>query len=359
MKKLDLYIIKKFLGTFFFMLGTIMSIAIVFDVSEKLEKLVKTQAPFDEIILDYYLNFVLYYGNVFSSLLIFLSVLLFTSQMAQRTEIVAIFASGISFRRLMFPYFVGATILVGVSLYFTHYQLPIANQQRLEFANKYLHKQYRIKDKNLHRQIDDETIAYFQSFSPANNYGSKFSIERWNTDGELTYKLLAERANFDSTTGSWVIENYFIRELTNGDDIISSGNKMDTILPLKPADFGQRLNIASTMSTKELSAYIEEERKRGSDKTVHFEIEKYQRTSYPFATYILTMIGVSMASRKSRGGIGVHLASGVVIAITYIFAMKVTTVAATNAGLDPMLAVWIPNAFYLLIGIYLFSKAQK
>lgn len=359
MKKLDLYIIKKFLGTFFFMLGVIMSIAIVFDVSEKLEKLVKNEAPFDEIILDYYLNFALHYGNLFSSLLIFLSVLLFTSQMAQRTEIVAIFASGISFKRLMFPYFIGATILVSVSLYFTHYALPIANQKRLEFANQYLHKQYRIKDKNLHRQIDDNTIAYFRTFSPANNHGSKFSLEHWDDDGKLTYKLLAERAKFDTVSGAWEIENFFIREITDGDDIISRGNKMDTIIPLKPTDFGQRLNIASTMSTHELDVFIEEERKRGSDKTIHFEIEKHQRTSYPFATYILTIIGVSLASRKSRGGIGVHLATGVLIAISYIFAMKVTTVAATNAGLNPLIAVWIPNAFYFLIGIYLYTKAQK
>lgn len=359
MKKLDLYIIKKFLGTFFFMLAVIMSIAIVFDVSEKLEKLVKNQAPFSAIIFDYYLNFALYYGNLFSSLLIFLSVLLFTSQMAQRSEIIAILASGVSFRRMLFPYFIGASVLVGMSLFFTHYQLPIANQTRLDFENQYLNRTYKIVDKNLHRQIDPETIAYFRTFNAESNFGSKFSMERWDSEGELTFKLLGERASYDTSTGVWHIENYYKRILTDGDHIITHGAKMDTIIPLKPTDFGQRLNIASTMSTKALTDFIEEERKKGSDKTVHFEIEKHQRTSYPFATYVLTIIGVSIASRRSRGGIGGHLAIGVLTAVTYIFAMKVTTVAATNAGLNPLLAVWIPNMFYFVIGVYLYTKAQK
>jgi lipopolysaccharide export system permease protein len=358
MKKLDLYIIKKFLGTFFFMLAVIMSIAIVFDISEKLEKLVKNQAPLSAILFEYYLNFVLYYGNLFSSLLIFLSVLLFTSQMAQRSEIIAILSSGVSFKRLLFPYFVGASVLVGLSLFFTHYQLPIANQTRLNFENQYLNRTYKIVDKNLHRQIDPETIAYFRTFNAENNFGSKFSMERWE-NGKLTFKLLAERASYDSANGSWHIENYYKRTITEFDDILSRGTKMDTIIPMKPTDFGQRLNIASTMSTKALEDFIEEERKKGSDKTVHFEIEKHQRTSYPFATYVLTIIGVSIASRRSRGGIGAHLAIGVLIAVSYIFAMKVTTVAATNAGLNPLLAVWIPNIFYLLIGVYLYTKAQK
>ena len=359
MKKLDLYIVKKFLGTFFFMLAVIMSIAIVFDVSEKLEKFVRSDAPFLKIIFNYYLNFVFYYGNLFSSLLIFLSVLLFTSQMAQRTEIVAIFASGVSFKRFLYPYFIGATILVGVSLYFTHYQLPIANATRLQFEEEYLNKQFRINDKNLHRQFEPNTIAYFESFSTINNVGYKFSIEKWGEDGKLESKLLADRARFDSLSGKWEIENYYIRNFTDSLESIEKGKKLDTLLTLKPRDFGQRISVASTMGYKELTDFIDAERKKGSDKTVHYEIEKHQRTSYPFATYILTIIGVSIASRKSRGGIGADLAIGVLIAVSYIFAMKVTTVAATNAGLNPLLAVWLPNIIYFIISIIVFNRAQK
>ncbi|HKL02989.1 MAG TPA: LptF/LptG family permease [Cryomorphaceae bacterium] len=359
MKKLDLYIIKKFLGTFFFMLSVIMSIAIVFDVSEKLEKFIKSNAPFNEVILDYYVNFVFFYGNLFSSLLIFLSVLLFTSQLAQRTEIVAILASGVSFNRLLLPYFLGATVLVAGSLYFTHYQLPRANATRLEFENEYLKKQYRIKDNNLHRQYEEGSIAYFKSFSTVNNIGYKFSIENWDEDGDLRYKLMAERARYDSTTSKWKIENYYERYITEEGERIARGRSKDTLIALAPSDFGQRLNIASTMVYDELNNFIESERKKGSDKTVHYEIEKHQRTSFPFATYILTIIGVSIASRKSRGGIGAHLAIGVLVAVTYIFAMKVTTVAATNAGLNPLLAVWLPNIFYFLVAIYFYFSAQK
>lgn len=359
MKKLDVYIIKKFLGTFFFMLSVIMSIAIVFDVSEKLEKFIKSSAPFDEVILDYYVNFVFFYGNLFSSLLIFLSVLLFTSQLAQRTEIVAILASGVSFNRILLPYFIGATILVAGSLYFTHYQLPRANATRLEFENTYLKKQYRIKDNNLHRQYEEGAIAYFKSFSTVNNIGYKFSIENWDEEGDLTYKLMAERARYDSLTNRWKIENYYERYITEEGERLERGKSKDTLIALVPSDFGQRLNIASTMVYDELNNFIESERRKGSDKTVHYEIEKHQRTSFPFATYILTIIGVSIASRKSRGGIGAHLAIGVLVAVTYIFAMKVTTVAATNAGLNPLLAVWLPNIFYFLVAVYFYFNAQK
>ena len=341
------------------MLAVIMSIAIVFDVSEKLEKFVKNDAPLTKILFDYYLNFAFYYGNLFSSLLIFLSVLLFTSQMAQRTEIVAIFASGVSFKRFLFPYFIGSSILVGVSLYFTHYQLPIANATRVQFEEEYIKKQFRINDNNLHRQFEPNTIAYFESFSTINNIGYKFSLEKWSDDGELTYKLLSDRARYDSVSGKWTMENYYIRHFTDSIEYIEQGRKLDTLIALKPSDFGQRISIASTMGYQELTDFIENERKKGSDKTVHYEIEKHQRTSYPIATYILTIIGVSIASRKSRGGIGADLAIGVLIAVSYIFAMKVTTVAATNAGLDPLLAVWLPNIIYFVISIFVYRKAQK
>lgn len=359
MKKLDLYILKKFLGTFFFMLAVIMSIAIVFDISEKLEKFVKAGAPLDKIVFNYYLNFVFYYGNLFSSLLIFLSVLLFTSQMAQRTEIVAILASGVSFRRFLVPYMLGATILCGVSLYFTHYQLPIANKTRLAFEERYLNKQFRISDKNLHRQFSKNSIAYFQSFSTVNNIGYNFSIENWSDDGKLEYKLMADRALYDSATGKWTIENYYTRFLTDSGETIDHGRRLDTLINLEPSDFGKRLSVASTMGYQELTDFIKAERLRGSDKTVHYQIEKHQRSSYPFAAYILTIIGVAIASRKSRGGIGSHLAVGVLIAVSYIFAMKVTTVAATNAGLDPLLAVWVPNILYAVVAVVLYFKAQK
>jgi lipopolysaccharide export system permease protein len=359
MKKLDLYIIKRFLGTFFFMLAIIMSIAIVFDVSEQLKRFIKYEIPVDKIILQYYVNFVFYFGNLFSSLLIFLSVLLFTSQLAQRSEIIAILAGGISFKRLLRPYFIAATILVGISLYFTHYQLPIANRVRITFEEEYMNKKHRIKDENLHREIEKNTIAYFETFSTINNVGYKFSLEKWTDEGELMYKMLADRASYDSTDGHWRIQGYRIREFTENGEVLRSGKTLDTLLNMVPSDFGVKHTIASTMGYRELNDFIDEERRKGSDQTVFYEIEKHQRTSYPFAAYVLTVIAVSLAGRKVRGGIGVHLAIGVLIAVTYIFAMKVTTVAATNAGLNPMLAVWLPNLIYAGVAVFVFQRAQK
>lgn len=359
MKILDRYIIARFLGTFFFMIALIMSIAVVFDVSERLEKFIKNEAPLGAIIFEYYIHFIFYFANLFSALFIFLSVLLFTSQLAQRTEIVAMLASGISFRRLLKPYLISATILVGISLYVTHYQLPISNTIRLGFEEQYIKKKFLIDDKNLHRQINDSTLAYFESFSTINDIGYKFSLENWNPEGHMTYKLMADRAKYDSTTGVWQIDNYLERIITDSVEYVKRGKRIDTLITLTPGDLGQRLNIASTMGYRELTEFIESEKKKGSDKIVYYEIEKHQRTSYPFAAYVLTIIAVSVASRKNRGGIGAHLALGVLIAISYIFAMKISTVAATNADLDPFIAVWIPNILYGIIAIWLYTKAQK
>lgn len=341
------------------MLAIIMSIAVVFDISEKLEDFLQNTVPLKEVVFRYYLNFIFYYGNLFSSLLIFLSVLLFTSQMAQRTEIVAIWASGVSFNRLLRPYMIAATILVGISLYFTHYQLPIANQERIAFEEDYIKRTFTISDKNLHRQIEKNTIAYFESFSTINSLGYKFSLEKWDSNGKLKSKLMADRAIYDSLNGKWRMENYYVREFLGDKEKLRTGIRLDTLINMKPSDFGQRLSYASMMSYEELSGFIEEEKLKGSDKVVYYEIEKHQRTSYPVAAYVLTIIGVSMASRKVRGGIGMHLALGVLIAVIYIFAMKVTTVAATNAGLDPFIAVWLPNILFASVALFIYTKAQK
>ena len=336
-----------------------MAIAVVFDISEKLDDFVKTQPSVKEIIFDYYLNFVFYFGNLFSSLLIFLSVLWFTSKLAQQTEIVAILSSGVSFRRLMVPYFIGATILVLLSLFFTLFQLPIANKTRLAFEEKYIRIPFKLEQENIHREIQKGTIMYFENYSFSNNMGYKFSIEKWNSKNELTYKLLAEKASYDSATNKWSIDNYYVRHFDKNQETITKGIKLDTILAFKPSDIGQRLNYSSAMTIKELSEFIKKEEMKGSDQVTYYKIDKYQRYSYPFAAYILTLIGVAVSSRKVRGGLGIHLATGVLIALVYVFAMKVATVAATNIGLSPIIAVWLPNAMFLILSIFLYVRAPK
>jgi len=356
--KLDRYIVKKFLGTFFFILTLLMSIAAIFDVSEKIDDFIKSGAPLKAILFDYYVNFIIHYGNLFSPLLIFISVIWFTGKMAHQTEIVAILSGGVSFRRFLWPYFLSATFLAGLSLYLNHYQLPIANKERLQFEEDYVRNKFHINDKNLHREIEPGTIVYFESFSYQQSFGYQFSIERWD-EGRLVYKLLADKATCDSTN-HWLIENYFIRTYdSENKERIRTGRRMDTIIPFNPSDLGQRNTVASALTTPELNKFIEREKLKGSDQVPFYLLEKHQRTSLPFATYILTLIGVSIASRKVRGGIGLHIALGFTIAIIYIFFMKISAVAATNSGLEPMIAVWIPNIIFLGLGAYIYQKTPK
>jgi len=358
MKILDRYILRNFLGTFFFTLAMIMIIAVVFDVSEKIDDFIAKGASLNEIIFDYYINFMMHYGNLFSSLLIFLSVILFTSKLAQRTEFIAILCSGVSFKRLLFPYFLGATVLAGGSLYLNHYQLPKANKKRIQFETEYIWNPFRIKDKHLHREVEPGTIVYFESLMLVENKGYKFSLEKWE-DGKLTEKTNARKAVFNPVDSTWNLNDYEIRILRDNGELVKKGWSLDTTYNFAPSDFGERLNVVATLTTEELNAFIEKEKLKGSDKVAFFEIEKHQRTSYPMAAYILTLIGASIAGRKVRGGVGLHIALGFFMVIFYIFLMKISTVAATNSGVPPVLAVWIPNILFAIVSIFLVRKAQK
>jgi lipopolysaccharide export system permease protein len=358
LKTLDRYIIRQFLGTFFFILVTIMLIAVVFDISEKTEDFTKMKATTQEIVVDYYVNFVIYYSNLFSGLLIFLAVLLFTSKLAHRTEVIAMLSSGVSFPRIMWPYFLAATILTGLSLVTNHMVLPGANKTRLDFEEVHVRSTFRVDDKHMHREISPGVIAYFESFNAKDRIGYRFGLEQWE-DGLLTRKLSADRARYDSTSGAWVLGDYMLRIMGDSADRIIKGHETDTIIPLKPADLGQRWEFAMAMGWEEINEYIAKKLAQGDDSVMPYLIEKHQRTSYPFASYVFTLIGVSIASRKVRGGTGLHLALGVLLVLLYIFAMKLTTVAATNAGMDPLLAVWLPNGIFLLVGIWIYRSAPK
>ena len=358
MRILDRYIIKSFLLTFFFILGMIMVLAVIIDLVEKMDDFVSITAPFANIVFDYYINFILFYSNMFAGLITFIAVIFFTSRLAQRTEIVAILSGAVSFRRLCFPYFLAATFLTLLSLWINHFVLPDANKTRLEFEEVYLRNAFRIKGKNHHRQIEPGTIAYFEDFYHDKNMGYRFSLEKWSGDS-LDFKLLSYRAFYDTLDGSWRIENYVIREFHEGRSTVRTGEWLDTTIALEPGDLGQRVTFASSMNYNELNDFIEEKRQQGSDQVKHFLIEKHQRTATPFATYIFTLIGVSIASRKTRGGTGVHIFVGLLLTFIFIFAMRVTAVGATNAGLSPLLAVWIPNIIFLLVGLWIYRRAPK
>jgi lipopolysaccharide export system permease protein len=358
MKIIDLYIIRKFLGTFFFMVAILMSIAVIFDVSEKIDDFLKNEAPIKAILLDYYVNFVLYYGNLFSALLIFISVIFFTSKMASNTEIVAVLCNGVSFRRMMLPYFISASLLAGMSLYFNHYVIPEANKVRLDFENRYIRNPYRFLERNIHRQINPGEFIYFESYNNTQNIGYRFSAEKWEGN-IMKEKLMSQSVVWDSTLKKWRVNDYTLRKFNGEKETLSKGRTMDTIFNFLPSDFEMRITNIEAMNYNELHAFIEKEKMKGSDNIEFYEIEKHQRSSWPFATYVLTLIGVSISSRKVRGGIGLHIANGLLICVTYILCMKVTTVYSTNAGLDPLIAVWLPNIIFGLLSVVFYIKAPK
>ncbi len=357
-RTLDRYIIRQFLGTFFFILVVIMAIAVVFDVSEKTEDFAKMTATTWEVIRLYYVNFVIYYSNLFSGLLIFIAVMLFTSRLAHRTEIVAMLSSGVSFPRIMLPYFTAATFLTVISLLTNHFVLPAANKVRLAFEEEHIRHTFSVHERNIHRQIAPGTIVYFESYNAEQLTGQRFSMETW--DGlELRRKLYADRARYDTVTGRWTLFDPVMRVIGADGDLIERKAELDTLINLKPADIGQRWETSMAMNWGELNNYIAIKTAQGDSELTPYRIEKHQRTSYPFATYVFTLIGVSIASRKTRGGTGLHLATGVLLALLYIFAMKLTTVAATNAGLDPFIAVWLPNLIFGSLGLWIYRNAPK
>lgn len=355
---LDQYITRKFLTTFFFAIGLIVVIAIVFDISEKIDDFLEKEAPLKAIVFDYYLNFIPYFTNLFSPLFIFISVIFFTSKMASQTEIVAILASGVSFRRLLLPYIVVALGLGTLSFYLNGWVIPRANKTRLAFENTYIKNPYELKARNIHRQIRPGEFIYLESYNNIDRIGHRFSYEKI-VNGKLIYKLNADRIVWDSVAGEWSMERYVIRTIDGMNEKLSGGSRLDTLLQFHPSEFGQRLNFVETMDMNELNEYIESKKLRGAEGLQFDLVEKYRRTSYPFATVILTLIGVALSSRKVRGGIGLQIGLGILLSFTYIMFMQISTTFATNGNFPPLLAVWIPNIVFSAIAAWLIRIAPK
>ena len=358
MKRLDWYIIKKFLGTFFFTLALILLIVIIFDISEKIDDFLEHEVSVKSIIVDYYFNFIPYFGNLFSPLFIFISVIFFTSKMANDTEIIAILNSGMSFKRLLRPFLISAVILGILSFILGNFIIPPSNTKRLDFSYKYLTNKKYSRTKNIHMQILPGQYIYMESFNSKREIGYKFTIENFK-NGKLTSKLKSDYVQFDSISQKWKIHKYEIREFFVDGEHITTGNEIDTTLNLHPKEFTKRRSLVETMDMFELNNYITEEELKGSEQLVYHKIEKHKRIAFPFASIILTLIAVAIASRKIRGGIGIHLGLGILIAFTYILFMQVSTTFATNSNLSPSLAVWIPNLCYILLAGVLLYKAPK
>lgn len=358
MRKLDIYIIKKFLGTFFFAISLLIVIVVIFDVSEKIDDFIEKDAPVSAIIFSYYLNFIPYFVNLFSYLFTFIAVIFFTSKMASDSEIVAILSSGISFRRFLLPYIVSAVALGVLSFYLTNFLIPVTNKKMMAFEKVYIKNPYRNRDHNIHMQIEPGTFVYMETFNTETNVGYKFSMEHFK-DKRLISKVNADRIIWDSITDKWKLKNYFIREFNGIDEVLFKGKQMDTIFNMQPNEFTMIRDDIKTLNYTELREYITKERLKGSANLQEFIIEKHNRIAFPFATIVLTLIGVSLSSRKVRGGIGVHLGFGIALTFSYILFMQISNVFATRGNLSPMIAAWIPNIIFGFIAIYLIRIAPK
>ncbi len=357
-KKLDLYIIKKFLGTFFYAIALIIVVVIIFDISEKVDDFISKNAPLSKIIFNYYCNFIPYFINLFSPLFTFIAVIFFTSKMASNTEIVAILNSGISFRRLLLPYMVSAAIIGLMTFYLANFLIPKVNVHRIAFEKEYILNKSSSSESNIHLQVEKGTYLYLENYDNINNTGYHFSIEKTNENG-LYFKLSSEQIIYDSIKNKWQIRNYTMRTIDGINEKFIKGNVLDTTINIAPSDFSKKSKDVETMDYAQLRKFIKQEQLRGSDRIKFYEVEKYQRISYPFATVVLTLIGIAISSRKVRGGIGIHLAYGLIITFSFILFMKISTVFATFGNLPAFLSVWIPTLLFGLLAIYLIKKAPK
>ena len=358
MKILDKYIIKKFLGTFAFALILILAITIVFDVSEKIDNFLEENAPLNAIIFDYYLNFIPYFANLFSSLFVFITVIFFTSKMASNTEIIAILSNGVSFSRMMRPYLISAFIIALTSFFLGAYIIPPANETRIDFDNKYLRGYYTNQDRNIHKQIRPGVYVYMRSFNSDNDMAFKFSMEKFEND-KLKSKLISNYARYDTSINKWSVRNYYIREINGVEETIKKGYRLDTAINLSPSDLETRADVVETMDLTELNKFIEKTRMQGSERVVSYIFDMHSRFAYPFSIIVLTIMGVALSARKSRGGIGLHIGLGILLSFTYILFMRFSKMFAISGAAPPILAVWIPNILYGIITVFLYRSAPK
>ncbi len=354
---IDKYIIRKFLGTFFYTLVLIISIVLVFDMAENLDEYLSKNIPTKAIIFEHYVNFIPYFTNLFSSLFTFIAVIYFTSKMAYNTEIIAILSSGVSFGRMMRPFMISAFVIASFSFVLGNYIIPPANKKRVDFRNTYIEQEKSIQtERYIHRQIDPGVYIYIQSFN-SNNVGYRFTMERFE-DQKLVEKISAANIRWDEEKNTWVLNQYWRRLYYDDHEEITQGYRMDTLLNMKPEEYRKVKNEIETITSPELGRQIKRGRLRGVN-TVDLEIEKKKRTSGPFSVFILTFIGAGLASRKVKGGLGLHLGLGLLFSFSYILFAQISTVFAINGNMGTTLAVWIPNMIYAVISLFIYRWAAR
>ena len=358
-KKIDWYVFRKFMGTFFVSLLLIIGIVIIFDISEKIDDFIEKKAPLNSIIFDCYLNFIPYFINMYSPMFVFVTVIFFTSKMASNSEIIAILSGGVSFHRLMVPYMVAASMITALSLSLNIYVIPTANKERIEFEKKYMKEKPKPAPRNIHYQLTPGQFVYAESFSSWNNTAYKFTIENVK-DSKLVSKISAETAVYDTLRKTWTLNKYVVRDYNDDlTDNVRTGRKLDTIIPLSERDFYFSESVVTALTYDELNEMIRIQSMRGDGNVKFALIEKNTRIALPFSAFILTIMGVSLSSRKRRGGIGWNLALGIGLAFTYILFMRFSQMFVHTDTLSPAVALWLPNIVFAVIAMVLYKMAPK
>lgn len=361
LKRLDRYIIAKFIGTYFFAIALIISISIVFDFNENLSKFSQYHAPWRAIILDYYANFVPYFANLFSPLFVFIAVIFFTSKMAGNSEIIAIISSGVSFRRLLRPYMVSCVLISALSFGLAAYVIPKGNVVRQNFESMYKNKKKNTQADNVQIQVDRGVIAYIQHYDNQRKQGFGFCLDKFENK-KLVSHMTAASIQYDTIAQSkyhWKAQSWKIRQMRGMREKITSGMEKDTIIQMEPIDLIFSKGQQETFTSPQLKAYITKQIDRGSKNIVQYEVEYHKRIASSFASFILTAIGVSLSSRKRKGGMGMYLGIGLALSFTYIMLQTISATFAINAGAPSALAAWMPNIIFSVIAFFCLKHAPQ
>ena len=360
-KRMDWYIIKKFIGTYIYSIALIISISIVFDINENLAKFTTYHAPLRAIVFDYYMNFVPYFANLFSPLFVFIAVIFFTSKLAGNSEIIAMLACGMSFKRLLRPYLISAALIAVLNFYLGAYVIPKGTVVRHDFESLYKNNKKNTTATNIQLMVDKGTVAYISQYDDIRKTGYGFSLYKFDKK-KLVSHMTASVIQYDTISDSryhWKARNYKIRELKGMREKISSGSEIDTLIQMEPMDLIFSKGQQETFTSPELKRYISKQQERGSSNIVQYEVEYYKRIATSFASFILTIIGVSLSSRKRKGGMGMYLGIGLALSFSYILLQTISSTFAINADTPPMLAAWIPNILYAFIAYYCYRQAPN
>jgi lipopolysaccharide export system permease protein len=355
---LDKYILRKYLGTFILMLLLFIPIGIVVNLAEKIDKILENEVPFIEVAW-YYLDFTIYFANLLFPLFLFLSVIWFTSKLANNTEVIAFLSSGVSFYRFLRPYMIGATIVCIGALIMGMFLAPEASKGFNEFTYKYLKKGKKDRARsNVYRQINDNDYIYVSYFNVKQKSGNNFTLEHFDGN-KMEYKISANRINYNDEDSTYTLKNYSKRIVDEHDDILISQKELDTVFSFELEDLTPVEYIAETLNYSELNSFIRREKARGSSYISRYEIVRNKRWSLPIAAYILTIIAVAVSSIKRRGGMGVNLAIGIGIGMIFIFFDKIFGTMAEQSDFSPFVATWFPNFVFAILAVYLLKNAKR